>query len=227
MKKTSRRNFGKLLAGAAAAIPVASIAAQTPPPIDQRKATSLEKILNHENTPPPITIEDGSFQLKIKHEETNDDPMTRTGSGMNWRYNANFNNDKNNFAHIRVMHGSGEMLYSDLNAAGSKILISLEDERHNPAGNLVFEGSATDFIVSSQGTGSGNADGKLVWSKAYGKPKFKHKWTHNGRGNPNNDFRISRITITKVNGAVLAFDIQVDLTEFKSHDFRILAWWTP
>ena len=227
MKKTSRRKFGQLIAGAVAAIPVASIAAQTPRVPRAPGKTSLQDILNHENTPPPIMIEDGSFQLKIKHVDTNDDPMTRTGSGMDWTYKGNFNNNKNNFAHLRVMHGSGEMLYSDLNAAGSKVLITLEDEDHNPGGNLVFEGSATDFIVTSHGTGNGNADGKLVWSKAYGKPKFKHKWAHKGVANPNKDFRISRIQITKVNGAVVAFDLQVDVAEYESQEIRVLAWLTP
>ena len=226
MKKTSRRKFGQLIAGAVAAIPVASIAAQTPRVPRAPGKTSLQDILNHENTPPPIMIEDGSFQLKIKHVDTNGDPMTRTGSGTSWTYKGNFNTN-NNFAHLRVMHGSGEMLYSDLNAAGAKILITLEDEDHNPAGNLVFEGSATDFIVTSNGTGNGDADGKLDWSKAYGKPKSKHRWVHKGRGNSNKDFRISRIIITKTNGAVLAFDVQVDLSQFASQDFRILAWLTP
>jgi hypothetical protein len=223
MKNTSRRSFGRSLASALAAIPVAALASKSTvkAQTDKGSRTRMAKIISHENTPPPITVEDGSFHMLIRRPDSAQPILTQSGSGKNWSYEGNINNSRNSIAHIKILHGTGEWVYRDLNAAGSRILIELTNEDRVLVGTLDIQGSPGLFKLNSTGYGNGNGNGKLDHAKAAGKPHYKHKWMHKG-GDAAREFRITRIQVIK--NSVLTLDEQVDLDEFLSQEYRILIW---
>ena len=231
MKKTSRRNFGKQLTGAIATLPLAAIVSsktEARSPLRTRSASvgSLVDERYHENTPPPIELVDGSFAIHIKTlPTTTAQPLTRTGSGHSWVYKGKLDTSSdNNIEHIKILHGSGESVFRDVEASGSVITIELQDENDGRVGTLTVFGDRDFFQVASFGYGSGNADGQLVWTHENGKPHHKHHFTHQG-GPGNKEFRITGIRITKGGATTLNLALPpVSGTPFESQGYRILVW---
>jgi hypothetical protein len=223
MKKTSRRNFAKSVAGAIAAIPIVSVAAS-----GQRQSRQ-KRILNHENTPPPISIDDGSLDLRIKHPDDNK-PLEESGQDRLWYYRGKLNGARaNSIEHVKVLDGAGEKRYMDLNATGSVITITLKDESDGRVGELRFreiqDFGESKFEVRSTGYGNGKGKGQLSYSKGDGKPARKHKWKHQGGDGPK-DFRIVGINIT--GGSVRPFNLNLppvsEASPFENQEFRVLIW---
>jgi hypothetical protein len=77
MKKTSRRDFGKLIAGAAAALPLTSISAGTLP----KRAMQY-----HQDTPPDLILEQGSLIIDIKDPALADrQELPSVSDGYQWK----------------------------------------------------------------------------------------------------------------------------------------------
>jgi len=137
---------------------------------------------------------------------------TSLGSGrFQYQGNVNYQYD-NTIEHIKVIHGSGNMVYTDLQAQGSIISVELK-ETSTVVGNLELKevpgapGPQSQLQISSVG--------KLDHQP----PSLKggrHRWGHKGGGT--NDFFVSRIQITKNS------QLQCDIKETEGQDYRILVW---
>lgn len=235
MGTTSRRAFAKWVAGAIAAIPVGSFASQVcNPPQTARKRTRRKKTTrkvvlecyeSHENTPPPVSVIDGSLHFRVKHN-SGSNPFGESGGAQTWYYRGNVNEAKPNmFEHIKVLHGSGELLYCDLAAAGSVITIQAKDEQDDRVGTLTLTGQNNEFQIKSVGYGNGNGNGRLSHSMGPGKPKKKHTLQHRG-GDSSRDFRITGINITggSVGGKEIVLPPVSTACPFESKELRVLIW---
>jgi len=102
MKKTSRRNFGKLIAGAAAALPLTSISAGTLP----KRAMQY-----HQDTPPDLTLEQGSLIVDIKdltladHQE-----LPSISDGYQWKFPQKGEGNIYMLG-VKIVSGSGAVLF--------------------------------------------------------------------------------------------------------------------
>ena len=227
-KTTSRRSFAKSVAGAVAAGPLASLVFSQRAQSQTRRrkgiSRSNQEAFYHENTPPPITVNDGSLEIVLKHRDANT-PLTQTNpSSRVYFYKGALNGaDKNNIEHIKVLHGSGEWIYRDLDAKGSNILIAVTNQDKARVGTLEIEGSDDEFRIKSTGYGNGAADGKLLPSKTPGIDHYKHKWTHQG-GPAGRLFRVTRILITKGGTTTLDEELDLDKPPYDSQEYRVMIW---
>ncbi len=102
MKKTSRRDFGKLIAGAAAALPLTSISAGTLPKTE---------IQYHQDTPPDLILEQGSLKIDIKdltlaHQQE----LPQASVGYQWQFPQTSQGNIYMLA-VKIVSGAGEVLF--------------------------------------------------------------------------------------------------------------------
>jgi hypothetical protein len=215
MKRTSRRTFGKQLTGAIAALPVVSLAANSA--AGQTKQTATEQKKYHENTPPPLLIEDGSLSFTIK-KNIGSNPLRETPSGDDFIYDGDlFGTGHNNFHHVRILHGSGKLLYDD---AANVIVLEVHEAARGKIGELLFEPTINQFKVTSKKFTNGNA--QLRWEPS-GTNTKKHRFVHQGSGG--NDFRVSTITVKKGDGSSQSFSAPLEANDRPfSQEYRILVW---
>lgn len=126
MKKTSRRTFGKVMAASLASLPVMSIAnaSEGDSGVRNENTTAPQRFLddrNQHDTPPTFTITQGSFIIEI------DKPLAfvTTGAGKKTYRRPKQNHDAH-LDHIKIVDGSGEMLYRNDAARDCQILVTLE-----------------------------------------------------------------------------------------------------
>jgi hypothetical protein len=222
MRRTSRRAFGKQLAGAAAALPLASLATSVPGQ-DQQSAKDqkdqVEEKFYHENTPPPVSIEEGSLRIRVPKNKPLVEP---TGTPLRFVYTGDFRptsprpTDSNEIAHLRILRGNGDMIFANSQAAGFWIKLELQQRNGNPAGNIKFRGGA-NFVVDS--------DARLTRS---GGGNIKHEYRHHGGGAA--EFRVKRISVATGDPDLPAspvhflIDLGAATPDFPSAEFRILIW---
>jgi hypothetical protein len=174
----------------------------------------------HENTPPPLVVQDGSLEISSVT------PLTEGGGQKVWSYAGVISSTSNEIAHIKVIHGSGNVVYMDLDAAGSTITLELYDSANGPAGKLDVTGGPSQFQIVSQGRGNGTGQLNYLPPTGTASALKKHKYIHNGAQN-GKAFRLAGIIVTKPSG-VQAFNLQLPPPSgpnpFVSHEFRILVW---
>lgn len=121
MKKTSRRSFGKQLAGAIATLPVASLAlGETVQDKKKRSQAQLDFFKEHD-TPPPVMVAEGSVTVETT------DPFGLPGpAGIGRKKHFVSAYDDLKLAHIKIVDGSGEIVYRNdkPGAAEVRILIT-------------------------------------------------------------------------------------------------------
>jgi hypothetical protein len=241
MKKTSRRSFGKQFAGALAAVPLASVSAKSDP--QQSKPGQSPKsdpvcIRTHENTPPPISINDGSLTMFLATVETTtgnpSNPMNNESDTSTEHFHkGNLNGSKSNeIVHIKVLHGSGNLLYQNLDATDSTVTVQLEDIDGGDVGAVNFSAPNTvpapghpfapEFII--KGTGPTAANRKLQYNgHGTGRHKDRHEFAHKG-GPTVKEFRVAAITVEK-GGQILFFTKAPPRTADPfSQEYRLLLW---
>ncbi len=121
MEKTSRRNFGKLIAGAVATLPLASCSRPTGTENTQSAAQNTSTApansqeakaqgFHHQDTPPSLILEEGSLKVDIMDptlESTEELP--KTGNTYKWEYP-----DASSDIYIvsaQIVSGAGKMLF--------------------------------------------------------------------------------------------------------------------
>jgi hypothetical protein len=209
--KSSRRTFGKQLAGALAVLSIASLAtpgagAQTG---DQAKTirAAKEDTKSSHDTPPPIVVTDGSLVVE------SDDQFIESGSGAGpFLYKGT---GRPKISHIRVLHDNGDKLYEDLNAASANTKIDIEwiNEDKNAGGHVIITGFAEFLITSDKNLGRQTV-----------KKKRMHKYDHQGGGAKR--IRIESIKITNPRGATTTFTAAPtgNGDAFLPDEFKILIW---
>jgi hypothetical protein len=102
MQNTSRRSFGKLIAGAVAALPLASctspstgnqnaeaVAQNTQSATQTRQQRAQATMVSHQDTPPPIILEEGSVKLDVEDNSllgSGDEFPKDFGGNYRWQY---------------------------------------------------------------------------------------------------------------------------------------------
>lgn len=160
MKKTSRRNFGKQLTGALAALPMATLA--TPIVSAQEKTQTkahggdLVDIRNQHDTPPPVILMSGSWifeaRTELNHIWTTTAATTLGGKPALMHKVPAYDNQNNPatkpiyIAHIKIVDGSGEMLYRLDNEDKDAIAINsyLKNDKTESA---VLKTDNKDFVI--------------------------------------------------------------------------------
>lgn len=218
MRRTSRRTFGKQLTGTLAALPLASLANRATGQTKETTKSGKDAKRYHENTPPPLSIEDGSLSFSIK----TDKELKETPDGDDFIYTGEISSG-GNFHHIRVLHGSGKLLYQDLEAEGSIITLDLQEVSAKPIGTIILQGSASEIKVTSKPLNSGKA--KLKYDGVTGMTAKKQRYRHEGSGPK--DFRISTITIMRGDQSSQTFTAPAEAADRPFwQEYRILVWFS-
>jgi len=135
MKKTSRRSFGKQLTGALAAVPLASIAvsesASGQRPARPRRQDVVRNRFNEHDTPPPVMVGEGSLIV-----ETTDPFGSSVPAGASRKKHFVDAYSGYSIAHIKIVDGSGEMLYRNDKPRGAEVRIVLDDASEVKLGRI-------------------------------------------------------------------------------------------
>lgn len=161
MKKTSRRNFGKQLTGALAALPVVSLAMSEsasgqPKPIKPNAVPDQRK---EHDTPPPMLLMEGSLVIEANTDRTDWTSFQTPGSRRKWLVTPKWSTMPRSIyiAHIKVVDGSGEMLFrfdNDLtNDYSTPIVVTATMKKGGSAsGDCQVSVEGTDFSVNLPNT---------------------------------------------------------------------------
>ena len=154
------------------------------------------------DTPPPTLFSDGSLAVELR-----DIFISSTRIDSKFLYITRpADAEPPYIAHIRVLHGNGDMLYQDLYAEHSVIKIELRDDTGAVA-NVTISGDNEGFKIDSDGELADSGPG------AKGRQKYKHSGT-------GNSFYISRITVEKPADSP---HFQVN-SRTKKEEYRVLIW---
>jgi hypothetical protein len=166
MKKTSRRSFGKQLSGALAAVPLATIAlresASAQRPARPRRQALDREFFNEHDTPPPVLVGEGSLTVETTHPFGNSVPM---GVSRKRHYVPDYIGYS--IAHIKIVDGSGEMLYRNDKPREAEVRIVLDDGSEIKVGR-VAEGLYLDLPNDKD---LGNAQNQTSKRKKKYRPK--------------------------------------------------------
>ena len=221
MKNTSRRNFGKQLAGGIAAVSVASIAGKgaSLDGSEQRpKTTSQRKIRTHD-TPPPLEFDNGSFVVEKERDFNRSDV-----NGDRLEYKITSGNTT--LHHIKIVDGSGEVLFRKNDADACKVSVELRNSQGNAnsstsinAFSRSINNTTKHFIVDVNGDKTlqppqGNED------KPTSKKRDK-RFRHSGGAN----FSMWKITITEeTNTTETVFTLFPRTLAEEGADLKVMMW---
>lgn len=225
MKKTSRRSFGKQITGALAALPIASLAAtqdagaQTR---DQAKRDDLAKLVEtleirtSHDTPPTVLIMDGSFIIETDKSDF-DEKDEVAAQPKKYRRTPQDPRKRLFMAHVKIVDGSGEVLY--------------RGNYHNPASNLSIAITTAENDVVTLGR-AGNkfevttasnkklqktsGDDQPVGTKRLGRFRCRREVA----GNP--QASITSVAVRKDGTSV--FDVSLADLPDNGRELKVMAW---
>lgn len=242
MEITSRRSFTKSIVGAIGAIPILSSLVE-----GQRKKRRISgkvkgrnkpkaisenpvDVRKEHDTPPPVLFMQGSFIVETAEADFDEsDVITGTGMGSRKKYRRyphETGKMKVHLAHLKVIDGSGEILYRNDN---------IMDDPHHPPMDLRVA-VATEGGVVNIASVANNFELDIPREKKFEKvdkmshpddqpmghkrmARFRYKDVSSGT-----EHRITGVKVTK--GASMAlFEIN-DLTDLpsKGEELRIMVW---
>ena len=230
LRRTSRRAFTKTLTTAMLATPaLVSLAEASPIASSLQKPKQkvapehgTEEAEKEHNTPPPIVIMDGSLIVERRGEYQASEVVTQ-GNRKYHKMNADSSFTKLFPQHIKVVDGSGEILYRNDVATECVVTLALVDPNHTTSRAVVnaFASPIVDnrrsFVIDTDMTGN-----KLL-RKTNEKPTSTKRTTrYRHMDNGNNEFSILDLKITR--GADVLFSVALaDLPEGGA-ELKILIW---
>lgn len=236
MKRTSRRTFGKQLAGALAAVPLASrlVEAQrkrSGGQAQQRKPDDKvrSQFKSEHNTPPPGLFMGGSLVFEVFSEK---DDWDFDGAPANGRrkwyvkprpYDNGGPSPTNIFiAHLKLVDGAGEMVFPTVNNPQKEpidITITL-NKGGQVFGDCHLIASGDHFEIDVPST-------KRLKKKSFDPPansrRQRVRYMHQSGFNPD---QCEWVGVKIVKGGVTQYDIP-DLTTWPGYDetMRLMVWW--
>jgi len=200
MKETSRRNFGKALAAVLAFLPSVSLANtnEASIPAESQKLSGKK---NQHDTPPTFVISEGSFIVEL------DKPLeyvTTTGGKKRYRRRKAMGGHDAQLDHIKIVAGSGEMLYRNDAATDCEIVVELE----NSLEARVYGGP--DLIVEIP-------QSLVLGTAQSGPPKRAHRYVPSPRS-------IQGIKVQRGNSVLYSVERNETLSELA--EVRIMVWHT-
>jgi hypothetical protein len=230
MKKTSRRRFGKQLAGAIAAIPIVSsvVEAQQPQTIKADSQKTQAKMFREHDTPPPLVLMSGSMIIEARTDKNDWGVGSQSGNDRKHLILPKDNNDNpppngsNIFiAHVKIIDGSGDLLFKFDNdqSATKNVPIVV---------TAVMDGNANEKIrVSHEGRNFAllfPKDHRKIDKKANDLPMGKHRQRARYLDDNGSDsHELSSVAVMK--GAQQLFFIETAELPSKGEELRILLWW--
>jgi len=232
MKKTSRRSFGKQLAGALVALPLASRLDETHG-FDQREKTQDIEILSEHNTPPPGTFMGGSlvFEAFSDKSDWNTDGATVTGGRRTWSVKPKPYDDPHHtsptnifIAHVKLIDGAGEQVIALDNSKDKdriEIIATLVKEDGKPFGDCSFIASGDHFELSLPSD-------KRLKKKRNDHPansrRQRVRYMHESGLKPD---RCKWLGLKVVKGAASYYDEQNLPKKLPGYDetMRLMVWW--
>jgi hypothetical protein len=169
MQKTSRRDFSKLIVGAATTLPLISSAGSSAEVQDTNKETrttqagigntqgeTRENHRNHQDTPPPIILEEGSLKLDVLDRNLGSgEELPKHPSGNYYRWEFPTSASEIYIVGVQIVTGAGKTLfYLDRDGVDGPeklplhILVHMEgDQSHRQELAISTEGKYVTFKV--------------------------------------------------------------------------------
>lgn len=199
--KNSRRTFGKQLTAAVAGISLAALADNQEARAQKTKRTESEVRIFTHDTPPPTELLDGSLVVESYYDYGN--PIQQ---GNRWRYQQTA---EPGIAHLKILHGSGDVIYKNLNAEGCAIRIDWRDTS-GTTGYVDVTGGAAFVVDTDKRMTRGNS----------GRRRRPFKFDHPGNGH---DFRIESITVTKAGSTLFQVSAPPSGTA-DPEEYKVMIW---
>jgi len=226
MKKTSRRTFGKQLAGALAAVPLASRLVEARS-LDQQKKSSDIEFRSEHDTPPPGLFMGGSLVFEVFSDKNN---WNADGAVINGRRKwsvkpkpyDNGTSPTNIFiAHVKLVDGAGEMVFPTLNNEQKEPIDIFTLKKDGQAfGDCHLIASGDHFEIDLPTT-------KRLKKKANDPPansrRQRVRYMHESGLNAD---RCEWVGVKIVKGGVTLYE-NSDLTQLPGYDqtMRLMVWW--
>jgi hypothetical protein len=232
MKKTSRRSFAKLVATAIAAVPIASsLEAARSQPMPRQKPTGKKPIApvkgtegakNEHNTPPPIIIGDGSLIVERPGKyATGDIVVDQNNHRRLHKINPDSTNTKLFPAHIKVIDGSGEILFRNDDANDCLVTLSLVDKT-NPLNTAIVNAGASPIVNNKQTFIIDTDEDKLLAKTRENTGSTKRDVRYRHKHGTNNKFLITGVKITQ--GPDVLYRVVPETLPSKGNELKVMIW---
>ena len=239
MKRTSRRTFGKQLAGALVAVPLAShlVEAHTN---DQQKRSGRRaqqkrsddrvrsQFRSEHDTPPPGLLMGGSLVFEVFSEKTDWDADGPEVNGkLKWSVKPkpydNGTSPTNIFiAHVKLVDGAGEMVFPTLNNEQKEpIEITTTLVKNGQAfGDCKLVASGDHFEIELP---SSKRLKKKIFDNPANSRRQRVRYMHHSGFNPD---QCEWVGVKIVKGGVTYYE-RPDLTQLPGYDetMRLMVWW--
>jgi hypothetical protein len=237
--KPSRRNFTKTIATSLLSVPLAisSASAATPQrknrkPLSQKAGQTrnppipFEMRVEHDKPPTGCLITDKPFTMELNESNYVRDTAIG-GAGKTWHLIDKNSSKHIHLADIKILHGSGEMLYKNLNAAGCMIKIWLDESPELNPSLIIRDDIMTSHpengrqVKAVQITASGTSARRFTrLGNSLGNDRFRYPYSIT-------TFRITKIEVTQNGGVLFAITAPPPppppaLTE--AEEYKIMLW---
>jgi hypothetical protein len=176
--------------------------------VDGESGVAIDRsILKMHDTPPPIVIGGGSVVFELDKEF--DEITAGTPKKHIRKPPAGSTSNSVLIGHIKILDGSGEMLYRNLDADTCRIIITLDDDTL-----INVMGGSTLDIEAPRRLELGSGLDKPVSKKR--KKRYRHKKSSSVESS------IKKVQV--VEGSDVLFSVLVDKLESKDDDFRVMLW---
>jgi hypothetical protein len=227
--KTSRRQFTKTAMTAIIAVPALTSLAEAHEaiPVSVQKNKKMvapvhgtEDARSEHNTPPPILIGDGSLIVERSGEYLVNDVVTQN-SRNHHKMNADGGHTKLYPAHIKVIDGSGEVLYRNDTATECVVTMALIDPDNTSSTAIVNAGASP--IVSNRRSFVIDTDGNKLLKKTNERPaSTKRNVRYRHKDNGNKEFSIVDVKVTQ--GADVLFRVTLSTLPAGGEELKVLIW---
>lgn len=166
------------------------------------------------DTPPPIMFMNGSFIMEIDKEKFDND--TSGNDKLKTCIRKPINGKTVSIGHIKIIDGSGEVLYRNLKAEGSEIEIELTDGTNIKVRNPADQ----SFEVETTATNK-----HFIRSKEPDKALGKRKARYRHKDNSGHEEFIKSVTINQKIDQKIMPVYYVNVSNLKApEEFRIMIW---
>ena len=229
----SRRRFAKSIVSAAAALPLLSVLtnaqsergrrrrAGRTEPSERRGARGLERDRNDHDTPPPVLVMQGSCIFEVAAMGDSIGPPDNSGQRRKYRVTPKNVTGNIFFPHVKVVTGSGEMLYrfdNDNLKLPVEVALILGDGREM---RLSAEGSR--LLVETEKTKKlGVKSGDLSMSPATSSNRrARFRYMDDTADSGEHDIKFVRIFI----GGMLDLNLELDDLPKDGEELKVMLWW--
>ena len=220
MEKTSRRSFGKQLTGAVAAITTTSFA-----PGDGERTPNVDAKQNKRShdTPPPLDFTNGSLVIE-KRDAFHETSLSTDRTRMEYRTRPYPGNRTIYPAHVKIVDGSGEMLFRKDDETGA-LAVSIELRNVNGSAGSASIINAQALVDRSKFIVDVDSDKTLdLGDQVHNDKPTSKKRTHRYR---HSSAALSMWEVTVKQGARILYSISPRELPLEGADLKVMIWLEP